>query len=62
MNSLVALICIVILFSSILIVMSIFHLAKVLGENNEIMLKDLESRTKKKSTERKTTKKENNPL
>jgi len=62
MNSLVALICIVILFSSILIVMSIFHLAKVLGENNEIMIKDLESRTKKKSTERKTTKKENNPL
>jgi hypothetical protein len=42
--------------------MSIFHLAKVLGENNEIMIKDLESRTKKKSTERKTTKKENNPL
>ena len=62
MNSLVALICIVILFSSILIVMSILHLAKVLGENNEIMIKDLESRTKKKSTERKTTKKENNPL
>jgi hypothetical protein len=62
MSSLGALICIVILFSSILIVMSILHLAKVLGENNEIMIKDLESRTKKKSTERKTTKKENNPL
>ncbi|WP_395772666.1 hypothetical protein [Arenimonas sp.] len=62
MSGLVALICIVILFSSILIVMSILHLAKVLGENNEIMIKDLESRTKKKSTERKTTKKENNPL
>ena len=36
MSSLVALICIVILFSSALITMSILHFAKVLGENNRI--------------------------